>query len=47
METTVLSLCVYQLLVISAIILANLCVSYIMTSQTEEVGTLHPITCTL
>ena len=34
--------CLFQLLSVSAIVLANLCVSYIMTSQNEEVrsGTL-------
>ena len=46
-----------QLLGISAIVLANLCVSYIMTSHTEEVNAIwvtkvmahagvHDITCT-
>lgn len=30
--------CVFQLLSVSAIVLANLCVSYIMTSQNEEVS---------
>ena len=29
--------CLFQLLSVSAIVLANLCVSYIMTSQNEEV----------
>lgn len=29
--------CAFQLLSVSAIVLANLCVSYIMTSQNEEV----------
>ena len=37
MLTSISPLSLMQLLSISAIVLANLCVSYVMTSQTEEV----------
>ena len=37
MQTCISPLSLPQLLSISAIVLANLCVSYVMTSQTEEV----------
>jgi hypothetical protein len=36
---------VVQLVGISAVILANLCVSYIMTSHTEEVSHVNSIQC--
>ena len=37
MLTSISPLSLMQLLSISAIVLANLCVSYVMTSQTKEV----------